>query len=145
MSSNKHSSLVGDKPLFSRVFVLYPREANEAEIRHTFQKFGYIQNMLVVKEQSIPADSGMIHIKYSKASEALRAIEEMDGKYLDSSRSNVLRVLLSEDTDIKGYKSNEPFTTKLYVKIDKTMNRFDLLNMFKVTDKKKKLTKRTLQ
>ena len=121
-----------EKPLFSRILVVYPKEANEAEIRQAFQKFGYIQNISVVRDPAgNQTDAGMASIKYGKASEALKALEEMDGKFLDSSRSKNLRVLVAEDGH-KNYKSNDPFTSKLYVKIDKNMNRYDLMNMFKV-------------
>jgi hypothetical protein len=63
-------------------------------------------------------------------------MEEMDGKFLNNNfNSKPLRVLLSQECN-KNFNSNEPFTSKLFVKIDKNMNRFDLKNMFKVTKNK---------
>lgn len=58
-------------------------------------------------------------------------MEQMDGKYLENYRTKALKVLISQDGN-KNYKTNEPFTTRLYVKLDKSMNKHDLKNMFRV-------------
>ena len=89
---------------------------------------------LIIHSSNFP---GIVYIKFAKASEAMMAMEEMHGKYLDNFPSKALNVLLSQDGN-RNFKSNEPFTARLYVKIEKQMNRYDLKNMFKVFSHLKK-------
>ena len=76
--------------------------------------------------------AGVVFIEYAKSSEALTAMEEMNGKYLENYRTKALKVLISQEGNNKTFKTSRPFISKLFVNVDKNVNKFDLKNMFRV-------------
>ena len=69
-----------DFPPFSRVFVVCSRGHREEDIQATFQQFGQIEDVWMVKDRMTKENKGICYVKYDKASSAALAIENMDGK-----------------------------------------------------------------
>lgn len=115
--------------VLKRLFITYPKEASEAELCRAFAKFGQIMDISVIKDHDTQIGKGIVFIEFVKASEALLAMEEMNGKYLENHRAKALKVLISQDKT-KSFKTNKPFASKLLVKIDKNVQKFELRNIF---------------
>jgi RNA recognition motif-containing protein len=49
-----------DNPPFSRLFVLYPKEATETELRTEFEKFGPIEDLYLVKDKANGSTKGKL-------------------------------------------------------------------------------------
>lgn len=46
-------------PPFSRLFILYPKEASESELNNTFQKYGLIQDISIIKDPITQIEKGL--------------------------------------------------------------------------------------
>ena len=69
-----------DVPPMSRLFIVCSRQNTEDELREHFNPFGSIQEVWVLKDRSSGESKGVAYIKFSKTSEAAKAVEEMHGK-----------------------------------------------------------------
>ena len=58
-------------------------------------------------------------------------MEEMDGKCLNNFNTKALKVVLSHEVNNE-LSDNERFSNKLFVKIDKNIDKFELKNIFRV-------------
>ncbi|XP_041431784.1 RNA-binding protein 45 isoform X3 [Xenopus laevis] len=74
-----------DDPPNSRVFLVVSKYATEDLIRERFSDFGEIQDIWVVKDKQTKESKGIAFVKYSKSSQACRAMEEMHGRCLSES------------------------------------------------------------
>jgi len=75
-----------DEVPHSRLFLVHGSTIGEDELRKAFKDYGTIENIRMVKKRD-DKDSvtGIAFVKYSKASEAAKAIEELNGKVLSGS------------------------------------------------------------
>ena len=69
-----------DNPPFSRVFVVCSKKHTEEDMRQSFQAFGQVEDVWIVKDKVSKESRGVCYIKFSKASSAALAVESMDGK-----------------------------------------------------------------
>jgi len=75
-----------DEVSHSRLFIVHGATVGEDEIRKAFKEYGTIENIRIVKKRDDKdAVTGIAFVKYSKASEAAKAIEELNGKVLSGS------------------------------------------------------------
>lgn len=76
-----------DIPPMSRLFIICSKTVTEDILREHFEKFGEIEEIWIVKDRQSGDAKGVAYIKFSKTSEAARALEEMNGKTIgDNSR-----------------------------------------------------------
>ncbi|XP_013416230.1 RNA-binding protein 45 [Lingula anatina] len=71
-----------DTPANSRLFVLCAKGVTEPMLRKAFEKYGTIEDIWVVKDRQSNKEKGVAYIKFSKASEAALAMEELNGRTL---------------------------------------------------------------
>ena len=77
---SQRSSTNSEIPPFSRVFVVCSRSHKEDDIRVSFQNFGNVEDVWMVKDRMTKENKGICYVKFDKASSAALAIENMDGK-----------------------------------------------------------------
>ena len=71
-----------DNPPFSRIFIVCSKRHSSDDMRASFQHFGSIEDIWVVKDKQTKENRGVCYVKFAKASSAARACEEMDGKVI---------------------------------------------------------------
>jgi len=75
-----------DEVPHSRLFIVHGSAIPEEELRKAFKDYGTIENIRMVKKRDDKdSNTGIAFVKYAKASEAAKAIEELNGKVLPSS------------------------------------------------------------
>lgn len=82
-----HKSMYGsqvdhDKPPFSRVFVVCSKSHSSDDLKKVFEEFGTVEDVWVVKDKHTKENRGVAYVKFSKMSEACKAVESMDGRKL---------------------------------------------------------------
>lgn len=83
-------------PPQSRVFVVCGRAIESDVLEATFQPYGTLQNVKLIK------DKGVAYVKYEKASSAALAIENLNGAVLNNGRGPKLKVMLAEAPTARG-------------------------------------------
>lgn len=86
-----------DIPPMSRLFIICSKTVTDDILREHFEKFGEIEEIWIVKDRQSGDAKGVAYIKFSKTSEAARALEEMNGKTIgDNSRPIKVRGVLGD-------------------------------------------------
>merc|ERR1719427_314654 len=67
-----------DATALTRLFVLIPRGMEESEVREKFTEFGEIDYVQVVKDRNTGEKKGFGYVKFLRAYDAARALEEAD-------------------------------------------------------------------
>ncbi|RUS92223.1 hypothetical protein EGW08_000076 [Elysia chlorotica] len=88
-----------DDPPNSRLFILCPKGTTEQEFRDAFEKFGAIEDVWIIKDKRTNEDRGIVYIKFSKTSEAMQAMEEMNGRALPGSNKGLKVVVANSKRD----------------------------------------------
>jgi len=98
-----------DLPMHSRLFVIYGKELKQEDLRQAFTPHGNLEDVYLTK------GGGVAYVKFSKASEAATAIEELNGK-LVSGCPVPLKVMVA--TQIGGNKEEitHDELVRLYIK-----------------------------
>ena len=85
-----------------------------------------------------------MYIKFSRASEAARAVEEMNGKYLNNYQKRPMRVFISGcKSQINRTQPNSELHDKMHkiiVCVEKNITQTDLKNYFRVCDSSKNIS-----
>ncbi|XP_050419599.1 RNA-binding protein 45 isoform X2 [Adelges cooleyi] len=119
-----------NEPENSRIFVLYDKNnpISENEFSDMFGKFGVVQNIYIVKDRNNDSVKGVAYIKYSKASEAFKAIEEMNGYKMESTHRR-MKVLMATSPG-QTRSTSEMEYNRLFVFVPKSEKEPDLENYF---------------
>eukprot|EP00794_Sanderia_malayensis_P003559 gene3559-4063_t len=128
---SRPSQVNHDDPPFSRVFVVCSKSHTADDLRATFEKFGVVEDVWVVKDKHTKENRGVAYIKFSKMSEATIAVEEMDGKSLDHD-SKPIKAIIAKP---KSSKSTEDFDdatalTRLFIVIPRKLDEPELKTIF---------------
>lgn len=100
-----------EEPPHSRIFILHSRETKEEDIENAFKKFGQIEHTWRVKDKFTGENKGITYIKYSKFSEAAKAVEEMSGVTVDS-KTRPLKVIIASSRE-----KNEEFEREKFLRL----------------------------
>lgn len=126
-----------DDPPYSRCFILCSKDTTEQELDRHFQRYGRIQDIWIVKDHQTKIGKGIAYIKYSKASEAARAVEEMSGRYLNDRHQRPIKVFISgcKNQIDRKQPNGEVYDrmVRLIVKVNKKFTKHDLKNVFSVS------------
>jgi RNA recognition motif-containing protein len=126
-----------DDPPYSRCFILCSKDTTEQELDRVFQKYGRIQDIWIVKDHQTKIGKGIAYIKYSRASEAARAVEEMSGKYLNDRHQRPVKVFISgcKNQIDRNQPNGEIYDRmmRLIVMVNKKFTKYDLKNVFSVS------------
>ena len=77
-----------DNPPNSRLFIVCAKTHTEEEMREHFEKFGPIEDIWCVKDKVTNKSKGVCYVKYTKFSNAAKAMEESDGRPLPGQSNN---------------------------------------------------------
>ncbi|CAL1528800.1 unnamed protein product [Lymnaea stagnalis] len=88
-----------DDPPNSRLFILCQKGTTEQEFRDAFEKFGVIEDIWIIKDKRTNEDRGIVYIKFSKTSEAMQAMEEMNGRALPGTNKGLKVVVANSKRD----------------------------------------------
>ncbi|XP_025408459.1 RNA-binding protein 45 [Sipha flava] len=119
-----------NEPENSRIFVLYDKNhpIPEVEFKEMFGNFGTVRNIYIVKDRNNDSVKGVAYIKYSKASEAFKAIEAMNGHKIESSNRRMKVLMATSPGHIRN--NSEIEYNRLFVFVPKTDKETDLENIF---------------
>ncbi|XP_078320418.1 RNA-binding protein 45-like isoform X1 [Crassostrea virginica] len=82
-NDRRHRDMHEDvKPPNSRLFILCGKGIKEEAFKEAFEKFGTVEDIWIVKDRKTNEEKGVVYVKFSKASEAALAMEEMNMKTL---------------------------------------------------------------
>ncbi|XP_055620504.1 RNA-binding protein 45 isoform X2 [Toxorhynchites rutilus septentrionalis] len=121
-----------DIPPMSRLFIICSKTVTEDILREQFSKFGEIEEIWIVKDRQSGDAKGVAYIKFSKTSEAAKALEEMNGKTIgDNSRPIKVLVAANRQQGSRKQTDNEEEKyLRLFVLIPKEMNEESLREEF---------------
>ncbi|XP_062543273.1 RNA-binding protein 45 [Armigeres subalbatus] len=121
-----------DIPPMSRLFIICSKTVTEDILREHFEKFGEIEEIWIVKDRQSGDAKGVAYIKFSKTSEAAKALEEMNGKTIaDNSRPIKVLVAANRQQGSRKQTDNEEEKyLRLFVLIPKEMNEESLREEF---------------
>lgn len=120
-----------DDPPNSRLFVICHKSLEEDELRKSFEKFGKIEDIWVVKDRNTGENKGVTYIKFSKTSEAAFALEEMNGKTLGTI-GRPIKVMIASNRDQGSVRetNEEERWVRLFCVLPKSMTDNELQQEF---------------
>lgn len=106
-----------DEQLHTRLFVVHGSSSTEEELRKTFEKWGTVKDIRMVRKRGDKDTlTGISFISYSKASEAAKAIDEVNGKVLSSSPKPI-KVMVATRYGAGKDSVSEEELLRLFIKI----------------------------
>uniref|UniRef100_A0AAQ5YN25 RRM domain-containing protein n=1 Tax=Amphiprion ocellaris TaxID=80972 RepID=A0AAQ5YN25_AMPOC len=120
-----------DDPPNSRLFVVTSRSITEDELRESFNGFGDIQGVWVVKDKQTKESKGISYVKFAKSSQACLAMEEMHGKVLVEGTKPIKVFIAQSRSSTRHRDVEDEELTRIFVMIPKTFSEEDLKNTFK--------------
>ncbi|XP_045761317.1 RNA-binding protein 45-like [Maniola jurtina] len=120
-----------DLPVYSRLFIVCDRDLKEEQFREAFSEFGTIEDIRIPCDHNTGKPRGVVFIKFSKTSEAARALEAMNSKVLSNS-SRPLKVMVAANrSDIQSDDYSNDKYRRLFLHIPTSMNEDMLEDHFK--------------
>ena len=120
-----------DDPPNSRLFIVCGKQITEEQFRESFEPFGTIEEIWLLKDRFTQEPKGITYIKFSKTSEAAEAMEEMNGRCINGS-PRPLKVLIahSREQGSRRDMNEEERLVRLFVVCPKTATEDDLRDHF---------------
>ncbi|GJQ87072.1 hypothetical protein Trydic_g6831 [Trypoxylus dichotomus] len=136
MSDRRHSyndpKNSNDTPPNSRLFVIGSKQLTEEDFREAFSKYGDIEEIWLVKDRATGERKGFTYVKFSKTSEAARALEALNGKVIGNTNRHIKIIIASRrDQGSRREENEEEKSQRLFVLIPKTMTEDELHDYFK--------------
>ncbi|CAH2239656.1 RNA-binding protein 45-like [Pararge aegeria] len=120
-----------DVPVYSRLFIVCDRDLKDEHFRESFSQFGTIEDIRIPCDHNTGKPKGVVFIKYSKTSEAAKALEAMNSKVLKNS-SRPLKVMVAANrSDIQSDNYSNDKYRRLFLHIPKDMEEDVLEEHFK--------------
>ncbi|CAH2100335.1 unnamed protein product [Euphydryas editha] len=120
-----------DTPIYSRLFIVCDRGLKEEQFRNAFTEFGCIEDIRIPRDHKTGEPKGVVFVKFSKTSEAARALEAMNSKVISNS-SRPLKVMVAANrSEIQSDDYNNDKYKRLFLHIPKDMNENSLEEHFK--------------
>jgi len=123
-----------DDPPHSRLFIIHKGDdLNEDDFRDNFEQYGTIQQIHSVGDKRTGKKKGVTYIKFSLASEAATAMEEMNGKRMGDSKK-ALKILVAHSSR-EGARhddddADDQRLTRLFVTVGRNMTDGELQTEF---------------
>eukprot|EP00696_Hemimastix_kukwesjijk_P007906 gnl/Hemi2/20031_TR6642_c0_g1_i1.p1 gnl/Hemi2/20031_TR6642_c0_g1~~gnl/Hemi2/20031_TR6642_c0_g1_i1.p1 ORF type:complete len:367 (+),score=106.63 gnl/Hemi2/20031_TR6642_c0_g1_i1:1-1101(+) len=86
----------GDMPAHSRLYVVCPKDMGEETLQSLFGAYGPVEHVHVVRDKATQAHKGFAYVKYSKASVAARAMEEVAAAQANIPAERKLKVVVAQ-------------------------------------------------
>lgn len=119
-----------DYPPFSRLFIICDRHHTEDDFRECFTKFGTIEDIWFVKNRMTGEKKGILYLQFAKTSEAAKALEAMNGKFMGSSSRPIKVMVASSKCEGPVRENDGEKYVRLFVMIPRTMNDTELHEEF---------------
>ncbi|XP_069791919.1 RNA-binding protein 45 isoform X3 [Narcine bancroftii] len=120
-----------DQPPNSRLFLVISKSTSEEVIREKFSYFGDIQDIWVVRDKQSKDHKGIAYVKFSKSSQACKAMEDMHGKALTED-TKPIKVFIAQSRGSGSHRDVEDEElTRIFVMIPKSFSEDDLRKQFK--------------
>jgi len=120
-----------NEPPNSRLFIVCGREVTEEDLSQTFEPFGNIEKIEILKDRK--GDSkGMAYIKFYKTSEAATALEKLNGRCIGA-HPRPLKVLVAYGRDqglVRDSANEEERLLRLFVVVPRDLEEEDLKEKF---------------
>lgn len=133
--SNREDNYKGssiDDPPMSRLFVIHNKSNTEQDFRDSFEKYGNVEDIWLLKDKSTGENKGIAYIKFSRTSDAAKALEELNGQCLGNS-DRPIKVVVASNRQAGSKKQTENEQEKyfrLFLVIPKTSTEDDLKTEF---------------
>ncbi|ELU03679.1 hypothetical protein CAPTEDRAFT_33898, partial [Capitella teleta] len=117
---------------FNRLFILGGKGTTEEVWRETFEQYGQVKDIWIVRDRNSSEEKGICYITFSKASEAALAIEEMNGRCL-ANNPKPLKVLLANNRregNVRDPKEEEKML-RIFIMVPKHFTDDDVRASFK--------------
>ncbi|XP_013183440.1 RNA-binding protein 45-like [Amyelois transitella] len=126
---SRHDETSIDVPMYSRLFIVTDKRATETQFREAFNKFGHIEDVHIPRDHNTGESKGLVYIKFSKASEAAAALEEMNFKNLPNC-TRPLKVLVAANRSDIQTKDNDEKYKRIFINIPKVMTEAQIKEEF---------------
>lgn len=111
-----------DVPVYSRLFIVCDRDIREEQLREAFAQFGTIEDIRIPNDHNTGKPKGVVFLKFSKTSEAARALEAMNCKVLKNS-SRPLKVMVAANrSDIQSDDYSSDKYRRLFLHVPRDMD-----------------------
>lgn len=108
-----------DLPVHSRLFVVHGKDTEESDLRESFSNYGEVEDVNMLKKKCPDTRelicTGVSFVKFKKASQAAKAIEELHGKALGCS-PKPLKILVALSENQPGEVPDDE-RLRLYIKV----------------------------
>ncbi|KAJ8734540.1 hypothetical protein PYW08_013790 [Mythimna loreyi] len=121
-----------DTPPHSRLFIVCERRFTEEDFQDGFSKFGTIEDIRMPRDHQTGLPKGVVYIKFSKTSEAAKALEGMNQRSLKGS-SRVLKVMVAcSRSEIHSDDNHDDKFKRLFITIPYSTTEQDIRDAFGV-------------
>lgn len=110
-----------DFPTYSRLFIVSEKRVSEDEFREAFSKFGNIEDLKIPRDHTTGEPKGIAFIKFSKTSEAAKALEEMNNKTLPSTTRPLKVMVAANRSEIQSDDNDEEKYLRLFITVPRSM------------------------
>lgn len=122
-----------DLPVHSRLFVVHGKDTNESDLRDAFNSYGEVEDVNMLKKKCPDTrelvSTGVSFVKFKKASQAAKAIEELHGKSLSCS-PKPLKILVALSENQPGEVPDDE-RLRLYIKVPLERDEDEVKDHFK--------------
>lgn len=128
---NRHDEPSHDSPTYSRLFIVGDKRVSTDQYIQVFSKFGTIEDMKIPKDHNTGEPKGIAFIKFSKTSEAARALEEMHLKMLPHTNRALKVMVAANRSDIQTDDDDDDNKYKrLFITVPRSADEIALRNVF---------------
>ncbi|XP_047538658.1 RNA-binding protein 45-like [Vanessa atalanta] len=120
-----------DSPIYSRLFIVCDRNLKEEQFRTAFSEFGCIEDIRIPRHHKTGEPKGIVFIKFSKTSEAAKALESMNIKFISNSTRALKVMVAANRSEIQSEDYNYDKYRRLFIHIPKDMTEDALEDNFK--------------
>jgi len=122
-----------DDPPNSRLFVAQIKDISDEELREAFSQYGEVEDVWICKDKHTGEPKNIAFIKFTKTSDAARAMEGLNGKALKGHTKPIkVTVALSRDQPNPVGKGDDmERLLRLFIVVSKSMTEQDICDEFK--------------
>lgn len=120
-----------DTPIYSRLFIVCDRGLKEEQFRTAFSEFGCVEDVRIPRDHKTGEPKGVVFVKFSKTSEAAKALEAMNSKVMTNSTRPLKVMVAASRSEIQSEDWNSDKYRRLFVHVPKIATEDSLAEYFK--------------
>ncbi|XP_053602089.1 RNA-binding protein 45-like [Plodia interpunctella] len=110
-----------DVPMYSRLFIVTEKQTTEQQFIDAFKKFGQIEDVHIPRDHNSGERKGFVYIKFSKASEAAAALEEMNFQTIPNTNRPLKVMVAANRSDIQTANDDDEKFKRIFITVPKMM------------------------